>query len=63
MIERRCTHCEAEVEIPEGRATRCPVCGTDPDLPRATFVDAAPFYFAIPVEDLAEQPAGTLGAG
>lgn len=63
MITRRCAHCDAEVELPENRAVRCPVCGLDPDLPRATFDDAPPFYFAFEVaeelepEAVAEVPA------
>ena len=58
MITRRCTHCEAEVELPDSRASRCPVCGLDPDLPQVTFEDAPPFYFAFEIpEEAAVEPA------
>lgn len=51
MITRRCAHCDTEVELPDSPASRCPVCGLDPDLPRATFDDAPPFYFAFEIPD------------
>jgi hypothetical protein len=46
MITRRCTHCEAEIEVPgDGRVT-CPICGLDPDLPPyAVVFDDAPAFF------------------
>jgi hypothetical protein len=62
MITRRCTHCDAEIELPESRHSRCPVCGMDPDQPRATFDDAPPFYFAFEVGDAAAPPAATTQA-
>ncbi|HET9878607.1 MAG TPA: hypothetical protein VFQ81_04790 [Candidatus Limnocylindria bacterium] len=55
MITRRCTHCDADVELPQAHASRCPVCGLDPDLPRVSFEDAPPFYFAFEIAD--EAPA------
>lgn len=64
MITRRCAHCDAEVELPESRASRCPVCGLDPDLPQVTFDDAPPFYFAfeIPNESAPEPERAPVGA-
>lgn len=53
MITRRCAHCDAEIEIPDSRNSRCPVCGIDPDLPRATFDDAPPYYMSF---EVTEQP-------
>ncbi len=58
MITRRCTHCDAQIELPESRHSRCPVCGMDPDQPRATFDDAPPFYFSFEVgEETAAREA------
>ena len=63
MITRRCTHCDAQIELPESRHSRCPVCGMDPDQPRATFDDAPPFYFAFEVgDDVAAPGTGTAVA-
>lgn len=63
MIERRCPHCESEIEVFEARRATCPVCGLDPDLPRLAFDDAPAYFFAgdpgaldpIPVADTASQ--------
>ena len=62
MITRRCTHCDAHIELPESRHSRCPVCGMDPDQPRATFDDAPPFYFAFEVGEDAAPPGTTTPA-
>jgi hypothetical protein len=45
MITRRCTHCEAEIEVLEDERITCPMCGLDPDLPRLAFDDAPAFFF------------------
>ena len=62
MINRRCTHCDAEIELPESRHSRCPVCGMDPDELRATFDDAAPFYLAFEVREDKIPEAATAAA-
>ena len=59
MINRRCTHCDAEIELPASRHSRCPVCGMDPDTARATFDDAPPYFMAFEVREESPEPAGT----
>jgi hypothetical protein len=46
MITRRCTHCEAEIEILDEARVSCPVCGLDPDLPSLAFDDGPAFFFS-----------------
>jgi hypothetical protein len=45
MITRRCTHCEAEIEILDEAGASCPICGLDPELPTAAFEDGPAFFF------------------
>jgi hypothetical protein len=44
VITRRCTHCEAEIEILDEAHISCPVCGLDPDLPSVRFEDGPAFF-------------------
>lgn len=46
MITRRCTHCEAEIEVLDQPHITCPMCELDPDLPRLAFDDAPAFFLA-----------------
>ncbi|MGH2429002.1 MAG: hypothetical protein ACRDGV_08995 [Candidatus Limnocylindria bacterium] len=58
MIERRCPHCESEIEVLEARRISCPVCGLDPDLPRLAFDDAPAFFLAGDPRRLEPTPVG-----